>query len=161
MVAASISTFGCSTDERYPSTTTTSPPPLSFALSFSPRAHPTPLHPLAASHHCTLNAARMVPNIYHGSLIYRVTDPPHTREPLNNTRPRSLIPEQASIVCQRVARPKRGGRVREAIFLANDGEEKSTLINRVSLTIYITLLLFPSFFFLASFYRPFFFTVHV
>lgn len=51
----------------------------------------------------------------------------------------------------------------EAIFLANDGEEKSALINRVSSTIYIALLLLPFFFFFfsqASFYRPFV-TVHV
>lgn len=52
--------------------------------------------------------------------------------------------------------------MREAIFLANDGEEKSALINRVSSTIYIALLLLPFFFFFsqASFYRPFV-TVHV
>lgn len=42
----------------------------------------------------------------------------------------------------------------EAIFLANDGEEKSALINRVSSTIYIALLLLPFFFFF--FLRPLF-----
>lgn len=40
--------------------------------------------------------------------------------------------------------------MREAIFLANDGEEKSALINRVSSTIYIALLLLPFFFFFFS-----------